>query len=147
MVELWSQRLNDSGDVSHVLTNLALAVRWNGDADAAAKIAAKGLEVIDGLLSRFQVNEPNYRTRRSVLLALVGRMDEARAEVRKSRACPLCKTCTYSSCKDADIFEAYIEEIAGNRAKARELYLAGQKNWPDELDFRSGEIRLKKKKG
>ena len=41
----------------------------------------------------------------------------------------------------------YIEEIAGNRAKARELYLAGQKNWPDELDFRSGEIRLKKKKG
>ncbi|MBQ7231093.1 MAG: tetratricopeptide repeat protein [Oscillospiraceae bacterium] len=147
VAELWSQRLNDSGDVSHVLTNLALAVRWNGDADAAAKIAAKGLEVIDGLLSRFQVDEPNYRTRRSVLLALVGRMDEARVEVQKSRSCPLCKTCTYSRCKDADIFEAYIEEIAGNRAKARELYLAGQKNWPDELDFRSGEIRLKKKKG
>ena len=34
-----------------------------------------------------------------------------------------------------------------SREKARALYLAGQKNWPDELDFRSGEIRLKKKKG
>mgnify|MGYP003292550840 CR=1 FL=1 len=40
-----------------------------------------------------------------------------------------------------------IEEIAGNREKAKELFLSGQKNWPDELDFRTGEIRLKKKKG
>ena len=147
VVELWGQRLNNSGDTSHVLTNLALAVRWNGDAEAAKKIAEKGLEVIDELLSKFQVNEPNYRTRRSVLLALVGRMEEARAELERARKCPLCKTCTYGSCKDADIFEGYIEEIAGNREKAKELYLAGQKNWPDELDFRSGEIRLKKKKG
>lgn len=147
VVELWGQRLNDGGDMSHVLTNLALAVRWNGDADGARKIAAKGLEVIDELLGSFQINEPNYRTRRSVLLALLGRMDEARAELEKARKCPLCKTCTYGRCKDADIFEAYIEEIAGNRARAKELYLAGQKNWPDELDFRSGEIRLKKKKG
>ena len=147
VVELWGQRLNDGGDMSHVLTNLALAVRWNGDAAGAAKIAAKGLEVIDELLCRFQVNEPNYRTRRSVLLALLGRMEEARAELALARECPLCKNCSYGKCKDADIFEAYIEEIAGNRAKAKALYLAGQKNWPDELDFRSGEIRLKKKKG
>lgn len=147
VVELWGQRLNNSSDMSHVLTNLALAVRWNGDAEAAKKIAAKGLEVIDELLGKFQINEPNYRTRRSVLLALLGRLEEARSELDKARKCPLCKTCSYGSCKDADIFEGYIEEIAGNRAKAKELYLAGQKNWPDELDFRSGEIRLKKKKG
>ena len=147
VAELWGQRLNDGGDMSHVLTNLALAVRWNGDAAAAAKIAAKGLEVVDSKLEKFQLDEPNYRTRRSVLLALVGRMEEARAELALARKCPLCRTCTYCRCKDADIFEAYIEELAGNRDKAKALYLAGQKNWPDELDFRSGEIRLKKKKG
>lgn len=147
VVELWGQRLDNSSDMSHVLTNLALAVRWNGDAEAAKQIAAKGLEVLDELLGKFQINEPNYRTRRSVLLALLCRMDEARSELDRARKCPLCKNCSYGSCKDADIFEGYIEEIAGNRAKAKALYLAGQKNWPDELDFRSGEIRLKKKKG
>ena len=81
------------------------------------------------------------------MLALLGRMEEARAELAKARNCPLFKYCTYGKCKDADIYEAYIEEITGNREKAKALYLAGQKNWPDELDFRSGEIRLKKKKG
>ena len=147
VVELWGQRVKEGGDISHVLTNLALAVRWNGDAAGAAQIAAKGLEVVDAKLSKFQVDEPIFRTRRSVLLALVGRMEEARAELELARKCPLCKHCTYGRCKDADIYEAYIEEIAGNRDKARELYLAGRKNWPDELDFHSGEIRLKKKRG
>lgn len=147
VVELWGQQVKEGGDISHVLTNLALAVRWNGDAAGAAQIAEKGLEVVDEKLSKFQVDEPIFRTRRSVLLALAGRMDEARAELKLARKCPLCKHCTYGRCKDADIYEAYIEEIAGNRDKARELYLAGRKNWPDELDFHSGEIRLKKKRG
>lgn len=147
VIELWGKRLQDGGDMSHVLTNLALACRWHGDAAGARKIAAKGLEIVDSLLERFQVDEPIYRTRRSALLALLGRENEARTELEKARSCPLCKYCTYGKCKDADIYEAYIEEIAGNREKAKALYLAGQKNWPDELDFRSGEIRLKKKKG
>ena len=147
VIELWGKRVKDGGDMSHVLTNLALACRWHGDAAGAQKIAAKGLEIVDSHLASFQVDEPIYRTRRSALLALLGRMEEARAELEKARSCPLCKYCTYGKCKDADIYECYIEEIAGNRAKAKELYLAGQKNWPDELDFRSGEIRLKKKKG
>ena len=147
VIELWGKRLKDGGDMSHVLTNLALACRWHGDDAGARKIAAKGLEIVDSLLERFQVDEPIYRTRRSALLALLGRDAEARAELEKARNCPLCKYCTYGKCKDADIYEAYIEEIAGNREKAKALYLAGQKNWPDELDFRSGEIRLKKKKG
>ena len=147
VVELWGKRVKEGDDLSHVLTNLALSVRWNGDAAGAERIAAKGLEVVDSVLASFQVDEPIYRIRRSVLLALLGRMDESRAELALARKCPLCKHCTYGSCKDADIYEAYIEEISGNRDKARALYLAGQKNWPDELDFRTGEIRLKKKRG
>lgn len=147
VAELWSERLNSSGDLTHILTNLALAVFWNGDGDVARTIAAQGLEVVDEMLTRFQVDEPLYRTRRSALLAILGREAEARADLQRGRECPLCKTCTYHRCKDADIYEAYIEEIAGNREKAKELFLLGQKNWPDELDFRTGEIRLKKKKG
>ena len=145
VIELLGKRLGN-GDSSHVLTNLALAVRWNGDAEGAKKIALKGLEVVDDLLSRFQSDEPLYRTRRSALLALAGRVEEARAELALARSLPLCRQCAYCKCKDADIYEAYIEEITGNRAKAMELHLAGQKNWPDELDFHAGVTRLKKNK-
>ena len=145
VIELLGKRL-DNGDSSHVLTNLALAVRWNGDAEAAKKIALKGLEVVDDLLSRFQSDEALYRTRRSALLALAGRVEEARAELEMARSLPLCRQCAYCKCKDADIYEAYIEELTGNRAKAMELHLAGQKNWPDELDFHAGVTRLKKNK-
>ena len=146
VVELWGKRVGQGGDTSHVLTNLALAVRWNGDAEGARKIAAKGLEVVDELLNRYQSNEPLYRTRRSALLALLGRIEEARAELALARKLPLCRQCTYGKCKDADIFEAYIEEITGNRSRAMELHLAGQQNWPDELDFHAGVTRLKKNK-
>ena len=145
VIELLGKRL-DNSDSSHVLTNLALAVRWNGDAEGAKKIALKGLEVVDDLLSRFQSDEALYRTRRSALLALAGRVEEARAELELARSLPLCRQCAYCKCKDADIYEAYIEEITGNRAKAMELHLAGQKNWPDELDFHAGVTRLKKNK-
>lgn len=146
VVELLGKQVGQGGDMSHVLTNLALAVRWNGDNEGAKKIAAKGLEVVDELLSRFQSDETLYRTRRSALLALLGRIEEARAELKLARQLPLCRQCAYCRCKDADIFEAYIEEITGNRSKAMELHLAGQKNWPDELDFHAGVTRLKKNK-
>ena len=106
----------------------------------------QGLAVLDELLTHYQKDEPLYRTRRSALLAILGRIDEARAELEAARAKPLCRNCAYGKCKDADIFESYIEEIIGNRSRAMELNLLGQKNWPDELDFHAGVTRLKKNK-
>ncbi|MBE6949978.1 MAG: tetratricopeptide repeat protein [Ruminococcaceae bacterium] len=146
-IQLWSQRLDTGHGKSHVLLNLALAVFWSGDREGAKKIALKGLELLDEKLKGYQRDEALYRARRSALLALVGREAEARAELETVRALPLCEHCTYGRCKDADIFEAYIEEIAGNWDRARELFQAGKQNWPDELDFHAGETRLKKKKG
>ena len=146
VAELLTKQLELGGDQTHTLTNLALALYWSADREAAKKIAARGLEVIDGLLCGYQKDEPLYRTRRSALLAVLGRIDEARAELMKARNLPLCRNCSYGKCKDADIFESYIEEIIGNRNKAMELNLAGQKNWPDELDFHAGVTRLKKNK-
>ena len=146
VLELFRQKLDNSSDQSHILTNMALTYRWNGNMEAARETAARGLQVVDELLSRYQKDEPLYRTRRSALLALLGRIDEARAELELARNRPLCRSCAYGKCKDADIFECYIEEIIGNREKAMELNLAGQKNWPDELDFHAGVTRLKKNK-
>jgi hypothetical protein len=82
----------------------------------------------------------------ALALAILGRITEARSVLASARALPLCESCSYCSCKDADIYEAYIEEITGNGKKAMELHLAGKKNWPDELDFHAGVTRLKKNK-
>ena len=146
VAELLAKELEQDGDQTHTLTNLALALRWSGDAEGANRVARKGLAVLDELLTHYQKDEPLYRTRRSALLAILGRIDEARAELEAARAKPLCRNCAYGKCKDADIFESYIEEIIGNRSRAMELNLLGQKNWPDELDFHAGVTRLKKNK-
>ena len=146
VLELLRQKQTMGGDGSHLLVNLALTYRWKGDLDHAREAAADGLKLVDQELSRYTSDEPLYRTRRSILLAILGRVEEARAELKLARSLPLCRQCTYCTCKDADIYDAYIEEIIGNRSKAMELHLAGQKNWPDELDFHAGVTRLKKNK-
>ena len=46
---------------------------------------------------------------------------------------------------DADIFEANIEEIRGNWARALELHRAGAKRWHDDMDFVSGARRMIRK--
>ena len=113
--------------------------------DAAKGAAQKVLAMLDDLLSQNQVDEALYRTRRCLALAILGRTQEAKEELARSRKLPLCSFCPYESCKDADVYEAYIEEILGNTDTAKKLYTAGKTNWPDDLDFASGENRLKKK--
>ena len=79
------------------------------------------------------------------MLAMLGREDEARAELANVRELPLCAGCSYCSCKDADDFEAFIEEICGNYGRALELHRAGAELWPDDLDFVCRERHLKRK--
>lgn len=144
-VQIWSRRAAADPDSDHTLMSLALAQWWSGDRASAMENAGKALSIIDKMLEQALADEALFRSRRSVLLAILGRLDEARAELVRVRSLPLCQLCTYGTCKDADIFEGYIEEIAGNIHKARACYAAGRRNWPDELDFDSGEVRLKKK--
>ena len=49
------------------------------------------------------------------------------------------------ACKDADIFEANIEEIRGNYEQALKLHLAGADRWSDDMDFISGARRMRRK--
>ena len=125
--------------------NLASVQKWNGKNKSAEKSAGKALEIIDRILSGNLTDEALYRCRRSCVLAILGRTDEAREELQKARNCPLCDYCPYGSCKDADIFEAQIEELAGNREKAMDLYRAGRRKWPDDGDFAAGMARVGRK--
>lgn len=147
LVQLWTERLEIHYSRYNGLMHLALALRWSGDVEQSEKYAAEALPLVEEKLKSFCDDELIHRTCHALLLMLAGREDEARAELEACRKRPLCEFCSYGACKDADIFEAYIEELAGNHARAKELYQKGRKNWPDELDFVSGENRMKKKKG
>ena len=145
VAKIWEKREKASEDLSHVLMNLAEAQLFSGDAQTSRRTAELALERVDAELKLHLTNETLYRTRRAMILALLGREDEARAELAKARSMPLCAGCNYCACKDADIFEVTMEEIFGNYRKARELCERYIKQWPDELDFVTCLNRLKKK--
>lgn len=143
--ELLSQRVHADPRDDHALSLLALAYWHMGKQNAAQGAAQKALTLLDNTLSHNLTDEPLYRSRRSLMLAILGRTEEAKAELARTRTLPLCHFCEYGSCKDADIYEAQIEEILGNTEKAQKLYTAGNAKWPDDLDFVSGRLRMNKK--
>ena len=144
-VQLLTQRVNQGVDSDLALINLAQAYWHAGKISAAKGAAQRALTMLDETLTQNQTDEALYRTRRAFALAVLGRVAEAREELAKARALPLCSHCEYNRCKDADVYEASIEEILGNTEDAKKLYTAGKTNWPDELDFISGATRLQKK--
>ena len=132
-------------DKTHHLMNMAQVQWWNGHYDKAREYAQEVLPLLEELIVTKKNYEALYRSRRSIILAFLGRFDEAAAELETVRQLPLCETCNYCSCKDADIFEANIEEIRENWARALELHRKGAERWPDDMDFVSGARRMMRK--
>ena len=131
--------------ISHELMNMAQVQWWNGHYDKAREYAQAALTQLEDLIPRRRKQEALYRSRRSIVLALLGRIDEARAELAAVRQLPLCEGCDYCTCKDADIFEANMEEICGHWEQALALHRAGAERWHDDLDFVSGMRRMMRK--
>ena len=129
----------------NALLCMAQSLWHGGQRDLSLRYAQKALERLDDLLKEYRTDEAILRTRRCFTLALLGREEEARAELAYSRKLPLCHYCEYGSCKDADIYEAMIEEVLGNSDKALELFRAGKEKWPDDTDFSAGIARLTKR--
>ena len=144
-IQIWSQRVKQNPHHDQAMLSLAQAYWHKGILDAARGAARKALAQIDNALAMHLTDEALYRSRRCLALAILGQEEEARAELERTRQLPLCNFCAYGRCKDADIYEANIEEILGNTDKAAQLYAAGRASWPDDLDFAVGEARLKKK--
>lgn len=143
--EILNQRVRINPNDDHAFSLLALAYWRMGKKEAAQGTALKALQLLDATLAQSLTDEPLYRSRRSLMLAILGRTEEAKTELANTRKLPLCHFCEYGSCKDADIYEAQIEEILGNTEHAKKLYTEGKAKWPDDLDFVSGQLRLKKK--
>ena len=144
-IAIWHQRVESINDSTHALMNLAESLWWAGSYEVARKTAEQALNRLEQKLQLHLKNEVLYRGRRALVLAILGREEEARAELARVRQLPLCESCDYCTCKDADIFEAVIEELCGHDQKALELHQRGMDRWPDELDFAAGAARLNRK--
>ena len=144
-MSIWEKRMANRSDTTHELMNMAQVQWWNGHYDKAREYAAAALQQIEDLLPDNKKHEALYRSRRTILLAMLGRFEEAEAELAAVRSLPLCEHCNYCACKDADIFEANIEEIRGNYEQALKLHLAGADRWSDDMDFISGARRMRRK--
>lgn len=142
---IWEKRMTNRSDTTHELMNMAQVQWWSGHYDKAREYAAAALQQIEDLLPDNKKHEALYRSRRTILLAMLGRFEEAEAELAAVRRLPLCEHCNYCACKDADIFEANIEEIRGNYEQALKLHLAGADRWSDDMDFISGARRMRRK--
>ncbi|MBP3413418.1 MAG: tetratricopeptide repeat protein [Oscillospiraceae bacterium] len=144
-MSIWAQRVKADPVDDYALMHFAHALWRYGDVERAQKIAAKALKRLDAILERYRIDEALYRSRRSLVLAILGRGEEARQELSRTRDLSLCSFCPYGSCKDADVYEAMIEEILGDPKKALELCRKGREKWQDETDFAAIEAALKKK--
>lgn len=145
LIGIWSRRALKDPNWDLAYVNLALAYRHKGDLESCRLAAQKALRLLDKAVKGYSVYRPLILTRRAVVLGLLDRMEEAYADLAAARSLPLCENCPYGACKDADIYEATLAEIAGDREKALELYRRGGEKWPDDLDFVSGVRRLKRK--
>ena len=144
-LQIWTERAKSDPGNDQAWLSLAQAMWRAGEKEGAAKAANRALKLLDEILEGHLSEEALYRSRRSLDLALVGREAEAREELERTRNLPLCDFCDYCKCKDADIFEAAIEEVLGNKEKALQLYKSGRETWPDDLDFAAGIARLSRK--
>lgn len=144
-MRIWEKRMKGQQNRTHELTNMAQLQWWSGNPEKSRDYAAQALEQLDALIPQNKLYEALYRCRRAMVLAILGREQEARQEFELIRSLPLCENCNYCACKDADIFQANMEEVLGNYDRAMELHRMGLQRFPDELDFAVGMIRCKKR--
>ncbi len=106
-----------------------------GEIDKAKDAAETALVICNEVLSQFTTYEPLFYCKRALVYAILGREDCARKDLEHARSLPLCEQCSYPCCKDADFYEAYLEDLCGNHETALELTRKGMTQWPDESDL------------
>lgn len=129
------QKERDGKATWFVDSDLAYAWLMLGDEAKAKSYATSALEGFRKAEERDRRNATNYRSQCVGALAILGEFDAAREQLAEVRTMPLCDSCDYCACKDADIFEVQLEILMGNLARARELTDAAKKIWHDDIDF------------
>ena len=104
-----------------------------------------GLELLERNCSRY--NKTMFYTRKAAFLIAAGRLNDAAAALDQAESSPLCAQCVYPECKDAAALRALLLEQKGQLKEAAELCRTWGTRYPDEVDFRDWEKRIRKKMG
>lgn len=144
LCRFYAGKVKEQPKDGYLSVNYAMYLWFAGLRNEARTEAQRGLDIHDKALCLDRPDEAMWRSRRALLLAILGREQEARQELERTRQLPLCIHCDYCACKDADIYEECMEEIFGNYDTAAELTRRGKELWPDDLDYHTAEARLKK---
>ena len=130
------------------LNRYALALWADGQIEESRRVATESLAELDRLVAAYSSFLPLYHTRRAQCLAMLGRFDEATEALAIARSLPLCESCDFSACKDADVAVCRLMAIRGELDEAARMVAAFRERWPGEEDLPYLEciIRAKQKR-
>ncbi len=144
-IRLFRQLAQDLPGEDDLPEQLAKCQLWANDPTGAKETAGRGLELLER--NRSWYNKAMFYTRQAALLIAAGRPDEAAAALEQAETSPLCASCVYPECKDAAALRALLLEQTGQLEEAAELCRTWGARYPDEVDFRDWEKRIRKKMG
>lgn len=136
---------NNLSDISRIKGALAMCCFRMNDREKAEKYAREAIEEIDRRLALFEPDRLLFTARKTRLLALLNRMEEAEETVRLCRTLPQCQFCPEHSCKDMELFCMEIEEILGNTETVKKMAEMGMERYPNEEEFVIERQMVKKK--
>lgn len=111
------------------------ALWYTGAREEAKEEALKAIKILDGEIQKAKADKLISQTKRAYLLAIAGRIEEARAEMEHLENAPMCEQCVYCRCKDLEVFRCEVELIAGEYEKALQMTDAALADWKDEEDL------------
>ena len=144
-ISLFRQFSQDMPGEDDLLDRLAKCRLWSGDAAGAAETARQGLAVLERNRSRY--NKALFYTRQAAFWLAAGERELAEAALEQAEQSPFCQDCAYPVCKDAIGVRVLLLEQAGQLEQAAELCREAGQRYPDEMDFRDYEKRIRKKMG
>lgn len=144
-MRMFRQLSQDLPDEDEQLDRLAKCQLWSNDQAGAKETAGRGLELLERNCSRY--NKTMFYTRKAAFLIAAGRLNDAAAALDQAESSPLCAQCVYPECKDAAALRALLLEQKGQLKEAAELCRTWGTRYPDEVDFRDWEKRIRKKMG
>ncbi len=152
LVKMYAEELNRAKakgdwdkDYEQEMLHLMWAQYMAGKKSEAVKLAEEIYTVQQKKMERFSLDKALTYSRGIEVLAILGRVDEARELLAKVRSMPLCQYCAYHSCKDSDIYEVRVLIAEGRFEEAQAMAAECLKKWPDEEDFKELILYLQKR--
>ena len=143
LAERVKQRRLQGASVFRELSDLAMTKWLQGNSTAAVQYAQEAFQEIESVKTPFGMNARYLVGLQSVMLALLGRFEQAQDALEAMSCEPRCERCACHGCADRAFFQAWVYLIGEKEATCCELVRQGRKRWPGDAGFACLEQELK----